>query len=291
VGGGGSHRGVRRAAAAPALRADGAGAAGGRVPPAPPPRAAAGTGVPRRLLRHAGARRRRHGVGAAPLLSHGGGLRLGAGKGVEDKEWRSTRGEDTDSTVKRPSVSFPPLMIAVTTTRWQTSHGAVSRGHASGTALRGGIVAIANVESLIIIKDTVRRHRITSRRCLEGLHDEREPWGRRLILLEPEPALEHAPGAEHDDGAPGRAAEPPVIEVPHDVDGRAVDEDRLVPQKFQVRFPSTLTQSTSSLGRDELVEQPMLTSCSGLPSANRTLAVCIALGGEWRWRCSAVATT
>jgi hypothetical protein len=66
-----------------------------------------------------------------------------------------------------------------------------------------------------------------SRWGLEGLHNEREPRG-GLLLLEPEAALERAPGAEHDDGAPERVAEPPAVEVPHDVDGRAVDEDRLV---------------------------------------------------------------
>ena len=64
-------------------------------------------------------------------------------------------------------------------------------------------------------------------RGLQRLHDEREA-GRGGLLLEPEPALERAPRAQHHDGAPGRVPEPPAVQVPQDVDGRAVDEDRLV---------------------------------------------------------------
>jgi hypothetical protein len=43
-------------------------------------------------------------------------------------------------------------------------------------------------------------------------------------------------------------------------------------------FLSMSTQSSSLLGWNMLVEQPTLTSCSGPPSMNRTLVVCIALG-------------
>lgn len=66
-----------------------------------------------------------------------------------------------------------------------------------------------------------------SRRRPEGLHDQREARG-GAFLLQPEPALERAPCPEHDDGAARRVPEPPAVEVPHDVDGGAVDEHGLV---------------------------------------------------------------